>query len=94
MHHYSPKVSSWEHKEKKRIDFIIDCCAEAAVEVSRKDIDRVINTNLVGTINILKKVKKDNSKIIFLSTSRVHSIETISKIFRKHNFNTTHRRSN
>ncbi len=69
-----------------KFDLIIDCCAEAAVEVSRKDIDRVINTNLVGTINILKKVKKDNSKIIFLSTSRVHSIETISKIFRKHNF--------
>ena len=69
-----------------KFDLIIDCCAEAAVEVSRKDIDRVINTNLVGTINILKKVKKDSSKIIFLSTSRVNSIETISKIFRKHNF--------
>ncbi len=69
-----------------KFDLIIDCCAEAAVEVSRKDIDRVINTNLVGTINILKKVKKDSSKIIFLSTSRVNSIETISKIFIKHNF--------
>ena len=38
-----------------KFDIIIDCCAEAAVEVSRKDIDRVINTNLIGTINILKK---------------------------------------
>ena len=38
----------------------------------KKDIDRVINTNLIGTINILKKVKKDKSKIIFLSSSRVY----------------------
>ena len=28
-----------------KFDLIIDCCAEAAVEVSRKDIDRVVNTN-------------------------------------------------
>ncbi len=69
-----------------KFDIIIDCCAEAAVEVSRKDIDRVINTNLIGTINILKKVKKDNSKIIFLSSSRVNSIKTISKIFQNHDF--------
>ncbi len=69
-----------------KFDIIIDCCAEAAVEVSRKDIDRVINTNLIGTINILKKVKKDNSKIIFLSSSRVNSIRTINKMFLHHDF--------
>ena len=69
-----------------KFDLIIDCCAEAAVEVSRKDIDRVVNTNLIGTLNILKKAKKDNSKIIFLSSSRVNSIKTISKIFQNHDF--------
>ena len=69
-----------------KFDLIIDCCAEAAVELSRKDIDRVINTNLIGTINILKKAKRDNSKIIFLSSSRVNSIRTISKMFLNHNF--------
>ena len=42
-----------------KFDLIIDCCAEAAVEVSRKDIDKVFNTNLVGTFNLLKKSKKD-----------------------------------
>ena len=57
-----------------KYDLIIDCCAEAAVEVSRNDIERVINTNLIGTFNILKKAKKDNSKIIFLSSSRVYPI--------------------
>ena len=65
-----------------RFDLIIDCCAEAAVEVSRTDINKVFNTNLVGTFNLLKKIKKDKSKIIFISSSRVNSIETIKKIIK------------
>ena len=66
-----------------KFDLIIDCCAEAAVEVSRKDMDRVLNTNLIGTFNILKKAKKDNSNIIFMSSSRVYSIKSIDKIINK-----------
>ena len=42
-------------KKLPKYDLIIDCCAEAAIELSRKKIDKVINTNLLGTINILKK---------------------------------------
>jgi len=60
-----------------RYDIIIDCCAEAAVEASKLDSKRVFYTNLVGTFNILEKCKKDNCKIIFLSTSRVYSINKI-----------------
>ena len=66
-----------------KFDIIIDCCAEAAVEVSKKDLDKVVNTNLIGTLNILKKVKKDKSKIIFLSSSRVYSISSINKLLNK-----------
>ena len=66
-----------------KYDFIIDCCAEAAVEVSKKNIDGVINTNFLGTFNILKKAKKDKSKIIFLSTSRVYPIKNTTSIIRK-----------
>ncbi len=70
-----------------KFDLIIDCCAEAAVEVSREDLDRVINTNLIGTFNILKKAKIDKSKIIFLSSSRVNSIKSINSIIdNKKNF--------
>ena len=65
-----------------KYDLIIDCCAEAAVEISRKEIDKVISTNLIGTLNILKKIKKDNSKIIFLSTSRVYPILETNKNLR------------
>ncbi len=63
-----------------KFDLVIDCCAEAAVEVSKTQIDKVINTNLIGTFNILKKIKKDNSKIIFLSSSRVYPINETNKI--------------
>tara|TARA_B100000787_G_C16190659_1_gene297293 strand:+ start:1820 stop:2848 length:1029 start_codon:yes stop_codon:yes gene_type:complete len=66
-----------------KFDLIIDCCAEASVEVSKKEIDRVINTNLIGTYNILKKSKIDKSKIIFLSSSRVNSINSINNIIKK-----------
>ena len=38
-----------------QFDIIIDCCAEPAIEVSKHDPDRVINTNLIGTYNLLKK---------------------------------------
>lgn len=66
-----------------KFDLVIDCCAEAAVEVSRNELDKVVNTNLVGTFNILKKIKKDNSKIIFISSSRVNSISSINKLLNK-----------
>ena len=66
-----------------KFDLIIDCCAEAAVEVSKNDINKVINTNLIGTINILKKVKIDQSKIIFLSSSRVYPINGFNEFTKK-----------
>ena len=52
--------------------------------MSKKNVDKVVDTNLFGTINILKKIKKDKSKIIFLSTSRVYSIKNIYKKFQKY----------
>jgi len=69
----------------KKFDFIIDCCAEPAIEESIKNPNKVFNTNLVGTFNILKKVQKDRAKIIFLSTSRVYSINKLNKIVKKKN---------
>ena len=72
-------------KKLPKYDLIIDCCAEAAIEVSKKKIDEVINTNLIGTINILKKAKKDKSKVIFLSTSRVYPIVSLNNIVKNKN---------
>ena len=69
-----------ELKNLPKYDLIIDCCAEAAVEKSKKKIDKVFNTNLVGTFNILKKCIKDKSNFIFLSSSRVYSIKKLRKL--------------
>ncbi len=76
-------------KKLPKYNLIIDCCAEAAVEISKKKIDEVINTNLIGTINILKKAKKDGSKIIFLSSSRVYPIHHLSSIVKNKNISKT-----
>ena len=83
------KIDIYDYKKIEKIskfNLIIDCCAEAAVEISRKNLDKVFNTNLIGTFNILKKAKRDNSKIIFLSSSRVNSIHKINSIT-NYNFN-------
>ena len=42
-----------------KFNLIIDCCAEASVEESRLDLRRVFDTNLLGTLNILKKCQKN-----------------------------------
>ena len=70
-----------------KFDFIIDCCAEASVEISHKDLSRVFNTNLVGTKNVLLKCLKDKSKIIYISSSRVYSLNELNKVvkFKKKN---------
>jgi len=72
-----------------KFNLIIDCCAEAAIEASRSsnsEARRVFETNLIGTFNILKKCNDDNSKIIFLSTSRVYSIKKLRDIATNYRF--------
>ncbi len=67
-------------KKLPTFNLIIDCCAEPAIEVSKKEPDRVFNTNLIGTFNVLKKCIKDKTDIIFLSSSRVYSIEKLRSL--------------
>ena len=80
---FKKNISNYnELKSLPKYDLIVDCCAEAAVEKSRKEVDKVFNTNLVGTFNILKKCVKDKSNFIFLSSSRVYSIEKLRQLKR------------
>ena len=67
----------------RKFDLIIHCAAEPAIEASRKKIEEVFNSNLVGTFNILKKCAKDSSNIIYLSSSRVYAIENLVKMKKK-----------
>ena len=83
---YNIDISNYSKiKKLPKFDIIIDSCAEAAVEVSKNEIDRVINTNLYGTFNILKKAKKDKAKVIFLSSSRVFSINKLNSLIKNKN---------
>ena len=70
-----------------KFDLIIDCCAEPSVSASLNELDRVIDTNLIGTLNILRKCAVDNAKIIFLSSSRVYSLSKLNKLVPKKNIN-------
>lgn len=88
-------------------DLIIDCCAEPSVEQSKKSIreaKKVFDTNLLGTFNIIAKCLKDKAKLIFLSSSRVYSIQDLrnfkkeinKKIYKKEidiNFKTSNPKS-
>ena len=74
-------------KKIPKVDLIIDCCAEAAVEVSKRELDKVFFTNLVGTFNILKKAKIDKAKLIFLSSSRVYPLTLLSNLVKQKKMN-------
>ena len=66
--------------EMFEIDVIIDCSAEPSVLAGISSPQYVLQTNLVGTINILELARKSNASLIFLSTSRVYSIAPLSNL--------------
>ena len=70
-----------------RFDIVLDCSALVEASV-KKDIKNVFSINFFGTNNLLMKCVKDRSKIIFFSTSRVYSINSIYKLIsQKKNLN-------
>ena len=73
---------------KKKINLIIDCCGEPSVELSKKNSKLVFDSNLRSTLNLLEIAKINNSKIIYLSTSRVYSINKINNLFKNISFKT------
>lgn len=83
---YKIDIKNLNKKKLQKFDIIVDCCAEPSVEASKKDLDRVIDTNLIGTFNLLKKSIEDKSHFIFLSSSRVFSIKKINKLVNKKNY--------
>ena len=84
IHNYKINIEDYDKiKLLKKFNLIIDCCAEPAIEESKKNPNKVFNTNLVGTFNILKKCINDGANLIFLSSSRVYSIIDLNKIIKK-----------
>ena len=74
IHNYNFDIKNYtKFKRLKRYDFIIDCCAEPAIESSFKDPDAVLYTNLIGTFNILEAARTYGVKhLLIASTSSVY----------------------
>jgi len=63
------------------IELLLECSAEPSVLAGYGGSPRyVVNTNLTGTINCLEVARLHNAAVIFLSTSRVYPIQTISTL--------------
>jgi CDP-paratose 2-epimerase len=63
------------------IDILIEASAEPSVLAGiQGNADYLLNTNLVGTINCLNFAVRNKSDFVFLSTSRVYSIEGLENI--------------
>ncbi|MEM8832838.1 MAG: NAD-dependent epimerase/dehydratase family protein [Cyanobacteria bacterium P01_G01_bin.19] len=62
------------------VDIIIDCSADPSVLAGFSSPQYILNTNLVGTINLLELARKTQAGLLFLSTSRVYSIEPLSTL--------------
>jgi CDP-paratose 2-epimerase len=64
-----------------KVDWVIDCAANPSVLAGLNgDTMRLVNDNLIGTICLLEKCKRDNAGFIMLSTSRVYSIAALNDV--------------
>ncbi len=63
------------------VDTILECSAEPSVLAGYGGSPRyVVDTNLSGTINCLELARQHDAGFLFLSTSRVYPMETISSL--------------
>jgi CDP-paratose 2-epimerase len=62
-----------------KFDFLFECSAEPSVLAGADgNPDYVIQTNLQGAINCAEVCRQNDAGMLFLSTSRVYSIETLA----------------
>lgn len=62
-------------------DLLLECSAEPSVLAGiDSSPDYVVQTNLVGTLNVLEYCRRHRTAMIFLSTSRVYPIDPLCRI--------------
>lgn len=62
-------------------DLLLECSAEPSVLAGiDSSPDYVLQTNLVGTLNVLEYCRRHTAAMIFLSTSRVYPIDALCRI--------------
>lgn len=62
------------------VETIIDCSAEPSVLAGFSSPNYVIDTNLLGTVNILELARKIKARLLFLSTSRVYPVAALKSL--------------
>lgn len=62
------------------VETIIDCSAEPSVLAGFSSPQYVLQTNLLGTINVLELARQTRARLLFLSTSRVYPIATLKSL--------------
>ncbi|MCJ8347553.1 NAD-dependent epimerase/dehydratase family protein [bacterium] len=74
-------VRFYDHLNDIEADLLIDCSAEPSVSAGLDGSSKyLVETNLIGSFNCLEWAKTKKAAILFLSTSRVYSIEELEKI--------------
>lgn len=64
-----------------KADWIVDCAANPSVLAGVEGGSaQVVGHNLIGTLNLLEKCRKEGCGFLMLSTSRVYSIESLCSI--------------
>lgn len=63
-----------------KVKTIIDCSAEPSVLAGFASPQYVLQTNLLGTINVLELARQTGARILFLSTSRVYPIAALKTL--------------
>ena len=67
------KKSIKNYFEKNKPDLVLHCAAlSRPMKIHEKNIIKSINTNIIGTSNLVNICTKNNIKIIYLSTSYVY----------------------
>jgi CDP-paratose 2-epimerase len=67
--------------ELPRCDWIIDCAANPSVLAGvQGGTAQLVGHNLVGTLNLLEKCRRESAGLVIISSSRVYSIEALNSI--------------
>jgi CDP-paratose 2-epimerase len=67
--------------ELPRCDWVIDCAANPSVLAGVSGgTAQLVGHNLVGTLNLLEKCRRDAAGLVILSSSRVYSIDALNAI--------------
>lgn len=66
-----------------RVDYVVDAAANPSVLAGADGVSssrQLLDVNLVGTLNLLEKCRRDHAGFVLLSTSRVYGIEPLTAL--------------